>query len=327
METNPTETACPPGTNYAPWAEAKNRDFSNGIHHRVITDLAPHFDKDPVNLPLAMGMAMRAVMSLLPEEEADWFNAGDIVSLSLTSLDLLKDAATLDMPPALKLRFVGRAIQASKEAREVEATLQKRRKEREAMHPERVRRIRDPLGYNNTQPQPQPAATAVHAAFAGMAADIERMMREAEHAAQSDAPDPEVLHAEAPAEAGCAPSACQTAATADLEPLPEAPEPVHLPPSPNPREGHPLGVQPAANGQQSTPPRTYLSSTTSPAAAALASIDELSAIAPWLTAKGPDGEPVNAGDYLVAELKRQMQLIPPLRPQKSIHSGGKRRTG
>ncbi len=325
METNPTETACPPGTNYAPWAEAKNRDFSNGIHHRVITDLAPHFDKDPVNLPLAMGMAMRAVMSLLPEEEADWFNAGDIVSLSLTSLDLLKDAATLDMPPALKLRFVGRAIQASKEAREVEATLQKRRKEREAMHPDRIRRIRDPLGYNNTQPQPQPAAPSVHAAFAGMAADIERMMREAEHAAaEADAPELAATDAQAAAGAGYAfHAADETAIEVAANPSADTPPAV---PS-HPPQGYPLGAQPTANGRQPTSPRPPLSPLTDPIADEPVPIETLAAIAPWLTANGADGRPVDPGDYLAAEFRRQVRIAESLKPSKQSYPNGKRRTG
>jgi hypothetical protein len=300
MHTELAERSCPPAADGHAWVKA--RDVREGILRHVIAGLAPQFDKDPTHLPLANGMAMHAVLSLLPEEEAGWFSAADIVSLSLTASDLLKDAATVDMPPAMKLRYVGRAIQASKEARAIEATMQKRRKEREAMHPERIRRIRDPLDLARTQPSPAYDAKS-EAAFAPIEAEI--LSRLDERYIKPAQADPEGTAA-----AQAAAETLDTAADeaeATLGPPANAPQAV------------------ASHAQPDEAPRPHLTSVTSPGGPV--SVEELSTIAPWLTAKGPDGQPVDAGAYLAAEFKRQFQQLKPLKPHRQAYTGGKRRTG
>lgn len=181
----------PPGVDDATWAATVHNGCQNGVFRRIIGDLAPKFLNDPTQVPLARGMALHAVMSYLPEEDADWFSAADVVSFSLASLDLLKDATVLEMSPAMKLRFVGRAIQASRMARDAETMLQKRRKEREAMSPERVRRIRDPLGLSPVPEQP-PARAMTSEAWAEMTAELERRLRESEAWVAADDPPADV---------------------------------------------------------------------------------------------------------------------------------------
>jgi hypothetical protein len=53
----------------------------------------------------------------------------------------------------------------------------------------------------------------------------------------------------------------------------------------------------------------------------------MSALAPWLTAKGPNGQPVNPADYLAAELDRQIRQLQPQSPRNHAYAGGQRRTG
>ncbi len=187
----PLSTQSSPGVHNS-WATAvMNRD---GIHHRVVDDLAPLLlDDASQDSSLARGTALRSLLSFSPETDADWFNASDIISFSLISIDLLKDARTLDMPPAMKLRFVGRAIQASRTAQQADAALRRRRKERDAADPNRLDRIAnlDPVPPSE-QPVPEQVAAALRQAFAEMAEELQTLSQETATAAE-DVP------AEAPA--------------------------------------------------------------------------------------------------------------------------------
>ena len=259
----------PPGVDPVAHSDAVRRKCREGIYRRIVTDLGPKFINDPDQQVLARGSAVNAIMSFLPECDADWFNAADIVSFSLTSLDLLKDAATLDMSPAMKLRFVGRAIQASKMAREAETALQRRRKERQAMGPALIHRILDPVGIAlpvSTQADPddpEPPMDAAHRqALAEMTAQALRQLDELNAAiaaskAADDAPITPGAISPAPIDPGpLNPGAINPGAInpAPISPVPAHPAPIHSarvhpaqahPAQAHPIQGHPTQPHPA----------------------------------------------------------------------------------
>ena len=294
----PMATQCPPGTDYAAWAAATAKLQMRSVYQRVVENLAPlirnNADKD--DWPLACSMAMRAIASYLPETDADWFSASDIVSFSLTATDLLNDARNPDLSPAMKLRFVGRAIQASRTARQTEAALTRRRKERNAMDAQSLQRVTDlrNLEPHTPHPPPNPApeenqapteyhapaehhaptenqtmAAALQQAFAEMAAEIRREAQQAE-----------TIQAE----------------TIQAETQPEAP-------TPDPKHTHPNPAPVAA----ATPARE----TTAP-----------EKVAPWYRATNPDGSPAPDPGYPITAHAQQRQ-----REQESRRANQKRQAG
>ena len=249
MTPDPPPPRCPPGVDYKTWADAMTQECQNGVRRRIIGELAPQFLPDPKQQTLARGIALHAVQSYLPEADADWFNAADTISFSLASLDLLRDTVTQDMTQAMKLRFIDRAIQSARTARAAEAALQKRRKEREAMGPDRVYELRFGIA-PNAEPAPQPAPPPTQPPVSRRDLELEAMVAQiisgldgidtaiAEpdaaqpnsaqpEAAEPKAPLPDTPHPEAsPPEAGCAEhTQPQLAGTQSAHPQPDHPKP------------------------------------------------------------------------------------------------------
>lgn len=227
MTPDPPPPRCPPGVDYKTWAQAMTQECQNGVRRRIIGELAPQFLPDPKEQTLARGIALHAVQSYLPEADADWFNAADTISFSLASLDLLRDTVTQEMTQAMKLRYIDRAIRSARTARAAEAALQKRRKERQAMGPERVYQLRYGIV---PEPEPEPAPPPIaHPDYAAEAAKILRSLDEIDAAmAQLDDPPPEP------------------------EPARPDPEPAQPTPEPAAAETPPAGTRQAGTRQAET---------------------------------------------------------------------------
>ncbi len=112
-----------------------HNDPNSGLFMRVADDLVPHFVHSPTSHGVAIvhTIAMRAVLSYLPNTAAELITAGRIVSLSLTSLGLLRDAAQPGMAPDMKLKHIRTAVAVERAACQMETQLERRRKQRHAM--------------------------------------------------------------------------------------------------------------------------------------------------------------------------------------------------
>ena len=114
---------------------------------RIAGDLAPHLADKPQDRSLAMNMAWRMVKAYHPCSEAEVTGAARIVSLSMTQLDLLRDATQADLTPAMRLRFVQVAVNVNRAIGQNERALERQQRAeerravtRQALAPERVNR-------------------------------------------------------------------------------------------------------------------------------------------------------------------------------------------
>jgi hypothetical protein len=258
----------PPGTDLEEHALAIRQKCRDVIYRRIVSDLGLKFLKNPDQQELARCTALHAVYSFMPECDADWFNAADIISFSLTSLDLLKDASTVEMSPALKLRYVGQAIQASKMARQAETALQKRRKERQAMGPELIHRILGPLGaaipvsaQYDTRPAEPPADPARDQALAEFNEHLLRQLDEIDAklaASASDDANPADSEDPIQPEPDETTSIPQTDAQSGARPAAENPEPSAAQPPPKPTPWHPVRNPDSEPAAANIPTEVYL---------------------------------------------------------------------
>jgi hypothetical protein len=292
----------PPGTDPEQHALAIRQKCRGVIYRRIVSDLGPKFLIDPAQQELARCTALHAVYSFMPECDADWFNAADIISFSLTSLDLLKDASTVEMSPALKLRYVGQAIQASKMARQAETALQKRRKERQAMGPELIHRILSPLGaaipvsaQYDTRPAEPPADPARDQALAEFNEHLLRQLDEIDAKLAVSASDDAKLDA----------SASDDANPADSEdPIqPEPDETTSIPQTDAQSGARPAAENPEPSAAQPPPKPT-----------------------PWQTVRNPDSEPAAANIPTEVYL-RQFRRLQRDQKRAAAQANAIRRTG
>ena len=305
------QTTCPPGADYKTWAAATLSRMQIGIFRRVVNDLAPHFLPDPAQRDLAIGMAMHAIRCYMPENDADWFSAADIIAFSLTAHDLLKDAARPGLAPAMKLRYVGRAIQASRTARQAEAALCRRRQERQSMDPAHLQYILDNFARSAPpepapQPEPQPAATTPDW-----------------QAPDWQAPDWKAM------EAGILRRLDETGGTItpsdaqrDDEWEEEWDDDWDEAPDDEPDDAPP---PPGAPGPAEAAAPTAVPSPAHPDPQSEATQPDVPAIAPWLAERHPDSGPPAPGTSLSAEFTRRLSQLDRKLARGTTSARGKRR--
>ncbi len=101
-------------------------DPRDELFARIAGGLAAHFTPD-LDANALLTVTMRAVAAYQPQTQAELLGATRIVSLSLTALDLLRDAARPDMAPELKLQYIRTSVSVERAACQAERLLEKRR--------------------------------------------------------------------------------------------------------------------------------------------------------------------------------------------------------
>jgi hypothetical protein len=103
-------------------------DPVDGLLDRLANHLAPLFVADAEDMPAARLMAVRTIAAYQPATQADLINIGRTISFSMSALAMLGRAASGEMPPALQLRYLGRANMLSRAADQSERAMERRRR-------------------------------------------------------------------------------------------------------------------------------------------------------------------------------------------------------
>ncbi len=135
------------------YAARLRADPQSGLLQRIADVLAPYFGLGPDQLSVATLMALRIVRSFLPDTDGDSLSAARITALSLTALDLLRDANQPGLEPELRLKYIRTAVSVERAACQAEVRLEQRRKLRQGVIDTGIRTPADPAA---TVPNPPP---------------------------------------------------------------------------------------------------------------------------------------------------------------------------
>ncbi|WP_428485737.1 hypothetical protein [Rhodopila sp.] len=100
-----------------------------GLIECLANRLAPLFVAGRDDLPVAQAMAVCAIASYQPRTHADCINSARVIAFSMAALAALGRAASEDMPPALQLRYLGKANTLNRSAAQGERLMERRQRD------------------------------------------------------------------------------------------------------------------------------------------------------------------------------------------------------